>query len=308
MIYYFIQIVTLFLVAPFLVGIIKSIKMFMLYKKPISPLQPYYDFNKLILKELLYSKESSIISRVAPILVVAPLVLVLFLLPPIFKDSFYISFMDAFTITGLISLSTFFLMLIGLDSASAFGGLGSSREAFISALVEPAMILTIFSVSLMANSIGISKAALNLVNSFPATHAASFVLAGISFFILLIAENGRLPVDNPETHLELTMVHEAMILDVSGADLALIEMASGLKYAIFTTLFVTLFLPFGANLPFALAFVVFILKLLFVSAVVALIEVNTAKLRLFKVPNLLGVSIIFGFLSLITYYILGAVA
>jgi len=308
MIYYLTQIVTLFLIAPFLVGIIKSIKMFMLYKKPISPFQPYYDFNKLIIKELLYSKESSVISRFAPILVVSPLILVLFLLPPIFKDSFYISFMDAFTITGLISLSTFFLMLIGLDSASAFGGLGSSREAFISALVEPAMILTIFSVSLMANSIGISKAALNLTNSFPVTHAASFVLAAISFFILLIAENGRLPVDNPETHLELTMVHEAMILDVTGADLALLEMASGLKYIIFSTLFVTLFLPFGADLPFIWAFLLFILKLFFVSVLVALIEVNTAKLRLFKVPNLLGISIIFGFLSLITYYILGAVA
>ncbi len=308
MIYYIIQILSIFLIAPFLVGIIKSIKMFMLYKRPISPFQPYFDFYKLLYKEVIYSKESSAVSKIAPILIISPLILVVFLLPPIFKDSFYVSFMDAFTITGLISLSTFFLMLLGLDSASAFGGLGSSREAFISALVEPAMILTIFSVSLMANSIGISKAALNLASSFPATHAASFVLAAISFFILLVAENGRIPVDNPETHLELTMVHEAMILDVSGADLALVELASGIKYAIFATLFVTLFIPFGTDLPFALAFLVFIAKLLIVSVVIALLEVNTAKLRLFKVPNLLGISIIFGFLSLITFYILGGVA
>jgi len=197
------------------------------------------------------------------------------------------------------------LMLLGVDSASAFGGLGSSREAFISALVEPAMILTIFTVSLMSNSIGIGKAAINLNSSFPVSHSASFVLSAISFFILLLAENGRIPIDNPETHLELTMVHEAMILDVSGADLSLIEFSSAIKYAIFSTLFVTLFVPFGANLPFALAFLLFLVKLLVVSLVIALIEVNTAKLRLFKVPNLLGISIIFGFLSLITYYILG---
>ena len=230
----------------------------------------------------------------------------MFLLPPIFKGSFYISFMDAFTITGLLSLSTFFLMLLGLDSASSFGGIGSSREAFISALVEPAMILTIFSISLIANTISISHASLNLALNFPIHHSASFILAGISFFILLIAENGRIPVDNPETHLELTMVHEAMILDTTGANLALIEMAGALKYGIFATLFVTLFLPFGAEFCWCLAVSIFILKLIFVSLIIAWIEVNTAKLRLFKVPNLLGISIVFGFLSLVTFYILGA--
>ena len=305
MIYYILQIITLFLIAPFLTGLIKSIKMFMLYKKPVSPFQPYFDFYKLLFKEVIYSHESSVISKISPILILSPLVLVIFLLPPFYHNSFYISFMDAFTITGLISLSTFFLMLLGVDSASSFGGLGSSREAFISTLVEPAMILTIFSVSLMANSIGIGKAAINLSSNFPLAHSASFVLAAISFFILLLAENGRIPIDNPETHLELTMVHEAMILDVSGTNLALIESASSIKYTIFATIFVTLFMPFGANLPFLLSFVVFFLKLIFISIVIAMIEINTAKLRLFKVPNLLGISIIFGFLSLITFYILG---
>jgi len=308
MIYYILQIITIFLIAPFLVGFIKSVKMFMLYKRPISPFQPYFDFYKLLFKEVIYSHESSQISKIAPILILSPLVLVVFLLPPIFNNSFFISFMDAFTITGLISLSTFFLMLLGVDSASAFGGLGSSREAFISALVEPAMILTIFTVSLMSNSIGIGKAVLNLNSSFPLNHSASFVLAAISFFILLLAENGRIPIDNPETHLELTMVHEAMILDVSGADLSLIEFASAIKYAIFSTLFVTLFIPYGANLSFVFAFLLFLVKLLIVSLLIALIEVNTAKLRLFKVPDLLGISIIFGFLSLVTYYILGGMA
>ena len=306
MINYILTVLLIFLISPFLLGLIKSIKMYLLFKKPLSPFQPYIDFSKLIRKEVIYSKEASIISRIAPFLVLAPIVVVVFLLPPIFKGSFYISFMDAFTITGLLSLSTFFLMLLGLDSASSFGGIGSSREAFISALVEPAMILTIFAVSLIAQSIGLGKAALNLATNFPLNHSASFILAGISFFILLIAENGRIPVDNPETHLELTMVHEAMILDTTGANLALIETASALKFGIFATLFATLFLPFGANLCWCLAVGVFILKLLLVSLLVALIEVNMAKLRLFKVPNLLGVAMVFGFLSLVTFYVLGA--
>jgi formate hydrogenlyase subunit 4 len=213
--------------------------------------------------------------------------------------------MDAFTITGLISLSTFFLMLLGLDSASSFGGIGSSREAFISALVEPTMILTIFAVSLMGKDISISKAALNLNTHFPTNHAASFILAAISFFILLIAENGRIPVDNTETHLELTMVHEAMILDTTGANLALIETASALKFGIFASIFATLFLPFGAEFCWCIAVGVFILKLILIALMIGLVELNTAKLRLFKVPNLLGIALVFAFLSLSTYYILG---
>ena len=306
MIDYILTVLLVFIISPFLIGLIKSFKMFMLFKKPISPFQPYIDFMKLIKKEVIYSKESSIITRLAPFMILSPVVVVVFLLPPIFHGSFYISFMDAFTITGLLSLSTFFLMLLGLDSASAFGGIGSSREAFISALVEPAMILTIFTVSLIANNIGVGEAALNLSAHFPSKHAASFILAGIAFFILLIAENGRIPVDNPETHLELTMVHEAMILDSTGPDLALIETTGALKFGVFASLFVTLFLPFGANLCWCLAVSIFVLKLILVSLVVGWIEINTAKLRLFKVPNLLGIAIIFGFLALVIYYILGA--
>jgi len=195
---------------------------------------------------------------------------------------------------------------LGLDSASAFGGMGSSREAFISALVEPAMILTVFSVSMMAGDLGVGQAGVNLAMHFPKEHMASFLFAGISFFILLIAENGRIPIDNPETHLELTMVHEAMILDITGVYLAIIESASSIKFIIFTSLFASLFLPFGLQYGFFTAFIIFIFKLFFISTLVALIEVNTAKLRLFKIPNLLGISIVFAFLSLITFYVLGA--
>ena len=305
MILYFITIISLVLLAPILLSFIKALKMVLLFKKPISLLQGYRNFSKLMQKETIISSETSSITRYAPFLVLSPLLVTMFFLPPVLKGAYYVSFVDAFTITGLISLSTFFLMLLGLDSASAFGGMGSSREAFISALVEPAMVLTVFSVSMMAGDLGVGQAGVNLAHNFPTKHMSSFLFAAISFFILLIAENGRIPVDNPETHLELTMVHEAMILDLSGVYLAIIEMASSIKFVIFSSLFVSLFIPFGLEYSPLVAILIFIAKLFGVAIAVAIVEVNMAKLRLFKIPNLLGISIVFAFLSLITFYVLG---
>lgn len=306
MILYILTIIFMILLSPIVLSFIKMLKMFLLYKQPISIFQGYKDISKLLSKEMIISEESSQITKIAPFIVLSPLLLVLFFLPPIVHGEYYVGFVDAFTITGLISLSTFFLMLLGLDSASSFGGLGSSREAFISALVEPAMILTLFSVSMMAKTLGLNQAGINLSNHFPLEHMASFIFAGISFFILLMAENGRIPVDNPETHLEVTMVHEAMILDIGGFYLVLIELASSIKFMIFASLFASLFMPFGLDLPIILAIFIFIAKIFLIATIVGFLEVNTAKLRLFKIPNLLGIAIVFSFLSLITFYVLGA--
>lgn len=303
---YFFTLILLIVIAPILTSFIKSLKMILLFKQPASLFQGYRNVSKLLKKETIVSHESSQITRVAPFLVLSPLLITLLFLPPVMQESSYINFVDAFTITGLISLSTFFLMLIGLDSASGFGGMGSSREAFISALAEPAMVLTIFAISMIANNLGISEASKNLSHNFPQEHMASFIFAGISFFILLLAENGRIPVDNPETHLELTMVHEAMILDLTGFYLMLVEVASSIKFIIFASLFASLFIPFGIEFSAPLALLIFIIKLFLIATIVALIEVNVAKLRLFKVPDLLGIAIVFAFLSLITFYILGA--
>jgi formate hydrogenlyase subunit 4 len=306
MIAYVFTIVFLLLLAPLLLSFIKMVKMILLFKKPVSIFQGYRNFSKLMQKETIISEEASSMTRYAPFLVLSPLLVTMFFLPPVVQGAFYVSFVDAFTITGLISLSTFFLMLLGLDSASAFGGMGSSREAFIAALVEPAMVLTIFSVSMMAGDLGVGQAGVNLASHFPKEHMASFLFAGISFYILLLAENGRIPIDNPETHLELTMVHEAMILDLTGVYLALVESASSVKFVIFASLFVSLFVPFGLEYTAPVAVLLFIVKLFAVALSVAFLEVSTAKLRLFKVPNLLGIAIVFAFLSLITFYVLGA--
>ena len=306
MIAYLITIFVLIMIAPLLLSYIKAFEMVLLFKRPISIFQGYRNFSKLMKKETMISKETSQITRVAPFLVLSPLLVTMFFLPPVVQGAYYVSFVDAFTITGLLSLSTFFLMLLGLDSASSFGGMGSSREAFISALVEPAMVLTVFSVSMMAGDLGVAQAGVNLAQDFPKEHMASFLFAGISFFILLIAENGRIPVDNPSTHLELTMIHEAMILDISGVYLAIIESAASIKFIIFASLFASLFMPFGLEYSTSIAILIFIFKLLLISTAVGIMEVSTAKLRLFKVPNLLGIAIVFAFLSLITFYVLGA--
>ncbi len=306
MIYTLIHIAVMVILAPLFLSLIKAIKMWLLFKKPLPLLQGYNDLAKLLRKEVIISQEASQITRIAPYLVLAPLLTALLFMPPVTKGEWYIGFVDAFTLTGLLALSTFFLMLIGLDSASAFGGIGSSREAFISALVEPGMILVIFALSLIAKNLGIAEAAIHLNTHFPTHHLASYTFAAIAFFILILAENGRIPIDNPETHLELTMVHEAMVLDLSGWYLALVEAASAIKYMIFATLFVSFFSPFGIGAPFLIALAIYLAKIAFLSLIIALIEVNTAKLRLFKVPNLLGIAIIFAFLSLISYYMLGA--
>ena len=179
MILYFATIILLLMVSPILLSFIKAVKMLLLYKRPVSLFQGYRDFAKLMKKETILSEEASSLSRIAPFLVLSPLLIILFYLPPIAEGAFYVSFVDAFTITGLLALSTFFLMLLGLDSASSFGGMGSSREAFISALVEPAMILTIFSVSMMAGDLGVGQAGVNLAHHFPKEHMASYLFSAI---------------------------------------------------------------------------------------------------------------------------------
>ncbi len=302
---YVTTLVVLFLIAPLLTGGIKSLKMWLLFRRPVSPFQTYVDFNKLLHKEVVESQEASWISRWGPYGVLAPIVVAILLLPPVGDGAFFLDWSDAFTLTGLLALSTFFLMLVGMDQASGFGGLGASREAFIAALVEPAMILVMFAVSLLAGHLDLGLAVSDLSKNFPTAHGASFLFAGLAFFIILLAENGRIPVDNPETHLELTMVHEAMILDLSGWSLALVETAASLKFVFFASLFVVLFLPFGHHWPWPLSLGFFVVKLMAVAGVVAVIEVSTAKLRLFKVPNLLAVAMLLGFFSLILFYLGG---
>ena len=208
----------------------------------------------------------------------------------------------------LLALGRFFLALGGLDTGSSFGGLGSSREMTISAIAEPALMLAVFTVAIGAGSTNLSIVAQSALGQSWRFLAPSQMLAFAALFIVLIAETGRIPVDNPATHLELTMIHEAMILEYSGPYLALIEWAAALKQLVLMTILVNVFFPFGLSpdwSPGAVLFslALFILKLLMLAIVVVVVEVSNAKMRLFRVPELLAIAFVLGALALVSTFL-----
>ncbi|OGF55773.1 MAG: formate hydrogenlyase, partial [Candidatus Fraserbacteria bacterium RBG_16_55_9] len=215
---------------------------------------------------------------------------------------------DAIAIIYMLALARFFTALAGLDTASAFGGLGSSREMSLAAIVEPAMMLAIFTVAVTAGSTSLGAITERTGAWDPL--APSHIFAFISLFIVALAETGRIPVDNPATHLELTMVHEAMILEYSGRHLALMEWSSSMKLLLFLTLLANVFFPWGiatelsyANIVLGLG--VYLLKVFILATAVALVECTTAKLRLFRVPDLLAASFVLSLIALVLYFLLG---
>jgi len=217
-------------------------------------------------------------------------------------------FGGALAFVGLLALGRFFLALGGLDPASAFGGMGSSREMTISAIAEPALMLAIFTVAITVGSTNFSQ--MLLASSGPAYQLfnPAHVLAFAALFIVLLAETGRIPVDNPATHLELTMIHEAMILEYSGRYLALIEWSASVKQLILMALLVNVFLPIGIATDFSAgalgwSLLWFVVKLLGLAGAVVLVETTNAKLRLFRVPDLLSVAFILAALALLSTFL-----
>jgi formate hydrogenlyase subunit 4 len=217
-------------------------------------------------------------------------------------------FGGALAVIGLLALGRFFLALGGLDPGSAFGGMGSSREMTLSAIAEPALMLAIFTVAITAGSTDLSRIvatghgpALRLLNP-------AHLMAFAALFIVLLAETGRVPVDNPATHLELTMIHEAMLLEYSGRYLAFLEWGASVKQLVLMALLVNVFLPVGLAREYSAVWVglglaVFIGKILLLSAAVVLVETVNAKLRLFRVPDLLSAAFVLATLALLSTFL-----
>jgi formate hydrogenlyase subunit 4 len=210
-------------------------------------------------------------------------------------------------LVGLLALGRFFMALGGLDPASAFGGMGSSREMTISALAEPAMMLAIFTLAIAAGSTDLSRIVLASQGPGWKFLDPSHALAFTAMFIVLLAETGRLPVDNPATHLELTMIHEAMLLEYSGRYLALIEWGASVKQLVLMTLLANIFFPAGlaaetTPAAFAMGLLWLAAKLLALAGAVALVETCSAKLRLFRVPDLLSAAFILAMLALVSTF------
>ncbi|MBI3811659.1 MAG: NADH-quinone oxidoreductase subunit H [Nitrospirae bacterium] len=305
-----VQMIVALLASPFIVGLIRKVKAHLQCRQGPGWLQPYYDLAKLFRKDVVVSTHTSWIFTATPYILFSS-TLTAVLLVPIFLSKVPLNFAgDIITVVYLLALGTFFLMLAGLDAGSAFGGMGSSREAIVASLTEPAMILSIFAVGLTAGSTNLSTivhktALLQGIVTDPPPH----LMALAALFIVTLAETGRVPVDNPATHLELTMIHEAMILEYSGRYLALIEWASALKLLLFLTLISNVFAPWGIateRTPVWMAFgvAVWLVKVSGLAVLIGLIESMFAKLRLFRVTDFLGLAFILSLLAIIFFYIL----
>lgn len=287
------QLVLFIVIAPLLSGLITKIKNNIRMRRGQSIFQPYYNLAKLFSKGEVVSETASWIFRVSPFVVIASSLAAAMLIPILIFSSpaYYIG--DFLALIFIFALGRFFLSLSALDTGSSFGGMGSSREMFISSLAEPALLLVAFAISLRFGSTDISASA-----GMHAVTGSSFI-AAIALFLVTIAETSRIPVDNQETHLELTMVHEAMVLEYSGRSLALIEMASYIKQMIFFFLIAQIVLPIGlpafGNLEQVFFWVAWYLaRIILISVMAALAEVSVAKMRLFRVADFLGFACVLG--------------
>lgn len=295
--------------APGLVGLVRWIKARLQNRRGAPIWMPYAELRRLFRKQVVVSPHASWVFHLAPFVVFAATVVVSLLIPIAVTPLPFNDVADLFTLVYLLMLATVFLALGGLDPGSAFGGMGASREMTIAALSEPAVALAILSLALVSGSTNLGEIATRTAADPASALSPGYALAFVALFIVMLAETGRLPVDNPATHLELTMIHEAMVLEYSGPYLALIEWASWLKFFVFATLAVNLFVPWGLSTSLdpgglALGLGTTLLKLAALATVVAVLETRVAKLRLFRVPELLAVSFVLGLLAVASSFAL----
>jgi len=287
-----IQVLGVILLAPLVSGVIKTTKAKLQNRRGPGLFQVYFDLIKLLHKDSVMSPTVSWIFHIAPYIYFAGTAAAAAMVPIVTTNSTGV--FDVLTLIYLLALGRFFLVLASLDAGSAFGGMGGAREMFIAILVEPALLLSMLTVALKAQTTNLGLMA-SLMESSPLSLA--YVFAAIAFFMVLLTETGRIPVDNPDTHLELTMIHEAMTLEYSGRKLALIFWASAVKQLIMMLLFILLFLP--GNVFGSAFFMDIILKVLLVAIAISIIETSTNKMRLFKVPNFMAVSCLLSLLALV---------
>jgi len=302
------QIGLVLLLSPLVTGFNRVLKARAQTRRGPSLLQPYRDLYKLLRKGMVIPDTASWIFTATPFVLFVTTLLASLLIPMVSVAAPLSLFGGVLAVVYLLALGRFFLALAGLDTGSSFGGLGSSREMTISAIAEPALMLAVFTVAIGAGSTNLSIVAQSAQGQSWRFLAPSQMLAFAALFIVLIAETGRIPVDNLSTHLELTMIHEAMILEYSGPYLALIEWAAAIKQLVLMMLLVNVFFPFGLSAdwsPGAVLFslVLFSLKLLLLSIVVAIVEIGNAKMRLFRVPELLAIAFVLGALALVSTFL-----
>nr|RNF68548.1 formate hydrogenlyase [Acidithiobacillus sulfuriphilus] len=304
------QTLLVLLLAPLFAGYLQNARALLQNRRPAGILQPYRDLLRLFHKESIIAEGTSWLFRATPYLLFAAMWLAAGIVPILATALPLAPAADVIALVGLFALARVFQVLAAMDTGTAFGTLGARREMLVAAMAEPALLAALFTASLLSHSTSLSSIVDHLESLRFALHP-SMVFAAAAFFMVLLAENARIPVDNPATHLELTMIHEAMILEYSGRHLALVEWAAQIKLLLYVGIGIALFLPWGiapagdlAALPAAAFWLA--LKLLAAGAVLAVIETLLAKLRLFRAPEFMATAFLLGVIGLLSYFMLGA--
>ncbi len=302
-----VQMALVLVLAPLLLGFTRKVKARLLRRRGPSLLQPYRDLLRLIRKEIVLAENASWLFRSGPYMVFSA-TWVAAALVPTFATGLHFSWAaDLIAITALIGSARFFLALLGMDVGTSFGGIGASREMMFATLAEPAMIMIAFTVALVAGSTQLSAIAQFMLAS--GSLRVSLGLALAALVIVALAENARIPVDNPATHLELTMVHEAMVLEYSGRHLAVLDFEAALKLLLYISLIGCIFVPWGLALPgeglvaYAIGLAAYLGKLAIGGFLLVLIETSIAKMRVFRVPDFLGIALMLGLLGALLRFV-----
>ena len=298
------------ILAPLLVGWVNQCRAWLQNRSAPPLLQTYYTLHKLFHKEVVLAHNASSLFRCAPYIIFSCMALASAIVPTLSTDLIFSPAADAIALVGLFALARVFIALAGMDVGTAFGSLGARREMLIGFLAEPALLMVFFTASLISQSTSLSTIVETLAHREFAIYP-SLAFAGVAFTMVSLAENARVPIDNPTTHLELTMIHEAMILEYSGRHLALIEWAASLKLFAYSCLGIALFFPFGipeASDPLSLSVAGFIMiiKLTIGGFCLALIETLSAKMRIFRAPEFLGTAFLLAVLAMLVHLLLRA--
>jgi len=302
------QMLLLLLLAPLLTGYVRKLKS--RFQRRLGPplIQPYRDLIRLMRKEVVLAENASWLFRVTPYIIFAGTWVAAALVPTFETGLLFSWSADLIALIALLGSARFFLALAGLDVGTSFGGIGSSREVMIASLAEPAMIMIVFTLALTAGSTQLATMVAYMTSPEVGLRI-SLGLVLVALIIVAIAENARIPVDNPATHLELTMVHEAMVLEYSGRHLALIELSASLKLLLYVSLIACVFAPWGLATgnsgaeALVVGLIVYLAKLAIGGFLLALFETAIAKMRVFRVPEFLGVALMLGLLGTLLLFV-----
>jgi formate hydrogenlyase subunit 4 len=294
--------------APLVTGVVRKFKARLLRRAGPPLIQPYRELARLLRKDVVLADNASWLFRAAPYLIFAMTWVAAALVPTFAVGLLFSWSADLIAIVALLGSARFFLALAGMDVGTSFGGIGSSREVMIASLAEPAMIMVIFALALLAGSTQLSTIAAYMLSPHVGLRV-TLAMALVAIIMVGIAENSRVPIDNPATHLELTMVHEAMVLEYSGRHLALIELSAALKLLLYLSLIACVFLPWGLTPPgagwsaYALGASSYVAKLIAGAVALAFFETAIAKMRVFRVPGFLGAALMLGLLGTLFLFV-----